>query len=620
MKVRQDVYHISGAYVCVARFFFLALAVAGLLGTITGVFAQSAQVQLTISNAGCPATSASRGGIGYTCHGTIGVTSQLSRVALRGNVTYVESYRNYSSYTYAASLSFSPGSTVNGPGTAVVNASASYVSYLSVSRSTMYVQAYDPNNPSTVYATASASAPISFPSQQGSSSEGNLFILTMEIPLFQVPALGISSSNPDFATLFSTFDQLPLGDFYMLVAEVAVILLIGAGLINVIMYLTGASEQQKGGTGGTLAGISNVLVTLLLILLLPYAYNAVAGFVNILDQQIIAGPGNPYTQYLANSQLIWNTLPTGGNLLTDFIGAIASIMAWAMSWLLGSARLFLIGAVTVAMPIVLVLRNIRFTARFAGVVEDTFYGLIFASVISALFIGLAAYILNHWSGSIFQAASVDQTWVALAALFGAILAPTVFAPMTGFFFQTMSQVGMAATGTAFAIGAGATGPAGAGLKGGLAMAGQSLGGLAMNNPAAGFTEKAGAALGGFGSGFSRSVPHMLQNMALMGTVGTLGGLGASRSASAINRAIELKMPEETTQSIQKHRAEVLTKEFQLSVRGGPLPEKGWNNLFNRAFTVGVPHEAIRSKFDWAGGDLGQFRMEVDQLIASHAGR
>jgi hypothetical protein len=619
LNVKQDLYNVSGAYVRVSRYFFLALAVTGLLGTITGVFAQSTQVQLTISNAGCPATSASRGGIGYTCHGTIGVTSQLSRVALRGNVTYVESYRNYSSYTYAVGLSFSPSNTVYGPTTTVVNASASFVSYLGVSKPTMYVQAYDPNNPSTVYATAEAPAPISFPSS-GRSSEGNLFILTMEIPLFQVPALGISASNPDFATLFSTFDQLPLGDFYMLVAEVAVILLIGAGLINVIMYLTGNSEQQKGGTSGSLAGISNVLVTLLLIILLPYAYNAVAGFVNILDQQIIAGPGNPYTQYLANSQLIWNTLPTGGNLLTDFIGAIASIMAWAMSWLLGSARLFLIGAVTVAMPIVLVLRNIGFTARFAGVVEDTFYGLIFASVISALFIGLAAYILNHWSGSIFQAASVDQTWVALAALFGAILAPTVFAPMTGFFFQTMSQVGMAATGTAFAIGAGAAGPAGAGVKGGMAMASQSLGALAMSNPLAGFREKAGAAVSGFGSGFAPSAPHMFQNMALMGTVGTLGGLGASRSASAINRAIELKMPEETSQSIQMHRAGLLTKEFNLHVQGGPLPEKGWTNLFNRAFSVGVPHETIRSSFDRIGNDFGQFRTEMDQLIASHAGR
>jgi len=603
MRVRSGLYQFSAGYVRISRYFFLALAVAGLLGTVTGVFAQSTQVQLTLSNVGCPATSAGRGGMGYTCHGTVGVTTQLSRVALRGNVTYVTGYRNYSSYTNGAALSFSPSSILSGPGTGVVNASASFVSYLGVSRATMYVQAYDPNDPATVYATAEAPAPVSFPSS-GRSSEGNLFILTMEIPLFQIPQLGISASNPDYKTLFATFDQLPLGDFYMLIAEVAIILLVGAGLIDVIMYLTGNSEHQKGGTSGSLAGISNVFVTLLLVLLLPYAYNAVAGFVNILDQQIIAGPGNSYSTYLANSQLIWNTLPTGGNILTDFIGAIASIMAWAMSWLLGSARLFLIGAVIVAMPIVFVLRNIRFTARFAGVVEDTFYGLIFASVISALFIGLAAHILNHWSGSIFQAASVDQTWVALAALLGAILAPTVFAPMTGFFFQTMSQVGMAATGTAFAIGAGATGPAGAGVKGGLAMAGQAVAGISTPQPS--FLQKAGAALSGFGGGFSHSLIPMGQNMLLMGTVGTLGGLGASRSASAINRAIELKMPAQTTQSVISYRAGALVNELQISGEMKPF--------FERAFAAGVDHRTIR-RFDIAyHHDLAQFQSAIGDEI------
>jgi hypothetical protein len=219
------------------------------------------------------------------------------------------------------------------------------------------------------------------------------------------------------------------------------------------------------------------------------------------------------------------------------------------------------------------------------VVEDTFFGVIFARVISALLIGLAAYILNHWSGSMFQAASVDQTWVALAALLGAILAPTVFAPMTGFFFQTMSQVGMAATGTAFAIGAGARGPGGAGVKGGLAMAGQSLGALAANSPTAGFAQKAGAAMSGFAGGFSRSVIPMGRNMLLMGTVGTLGGLGASRSTSAINRAIELKMPAQTTQSIVTYRAGALVNELQISSE--------MKSFFERALAAGVHHDRIR---------------------------
>ena len=260
-------------------------------------------------------------------------------------------------------------------------------------------------------------------------------------------------------------------------------------------------------------------------------------------------------------------------------------MAWVMSWLLGSARIFLIGAVTVAMPIVLVLRNISFTARLAGAVEDTFFGLIFASVISALFIGLAAYIFNHWSGSMFQAADIDQTWVALAALMGAILVPTIFAPMTGIFFQTMSQVGMAAAGTAVAIGAGGLGPGAAGVKGGLAMGGQALGGLASSNPTAGFAQKAGAALGGFGGGFAHSLLPMGQNMLLMGTVGTLGGLGASRSASAINRAIDLKMPGQTTQTIVSYRAGALTNELKLSSEMKPFLE--------RTLGAGVHHDRIR---------------------------
>ncbi|MDG6910660.1 MAG: hypothetical protein JRN08_09860, partial [Nitrososphaerota archaeon] len=270
MEVRSGLYQVSAGYVRVSRYFFLALAVVGLLGTATGVFAQSSQVQLTLSNVGCPATAAGRGGIVFSCHGTVSVTSQLKEVALRGNITVVTDYRNHN-YTGGDPLGFSPSSAVSGPGTAAVNASASFNDYVGSPRVTMYVQAYDPNSPSTVYATVQAAAPVSLP-YAGGSSEANLFILTMEIPLFQVPALGISSSNPDFSTLFATFDQLPLGDFYMLIAEVAVILLVGAGLIDVIMYLTGNSERQKGGTSGSLAGISNVFVTLLLVLLLPYAY------------------------------------------------------------------------------------------------------------------------------------------------------------------------------------------------------------------------------------------------------------------------------------------------------------------------------------------------------------
>ncbi|HUH82657.1 MAG TPA: hypothetical protein VLX33_02120, partial [Nitrososphaerales archaeon] len=149
----------------------------------------------------------------------------------------------------------------------------------------------------------------------------------------------------------------------------------------------------------------------------------------------------------------------------------------------------------------------------------------------------------------------------------------------------MSQVGMAAAGTAVAIGSGALGPGAAGVRGGLAMAGQSLGGLAMNNPTAGIAQKAGAALGGFGGGFARSMPNMAQNMVLMGTVGTLGGLGAGRSMSGVNRAIELKTPGQTTQHIVSFRAGALANELELPGEMKPY--------FDRALSGGMGHERIR---------------------------
>jgi len=78
---------------------------------------------------------------------------------------------------------------------------------------------------------------------------------------------------------------------------------------------------------------------------------------------------------------------------------------------------------------------------------------------------------------------------------------------------------------------------------------------------------------------------MGQNMLLMGTVGTLGGLGASRSASAINRAIDLKMPGQTTQTIVSYRAGALASELKLPSEMKPF--------FDRALAASVHHERLR---------------------------
>ncbi|MDG6902365.1 MAG: hypothetical protein JRM80_10480 [Nitrososphaerota archaeon] len=288
---KSIVYQISSGYLRISRYFFLALAVAGLLGTVTGVFAQGQQQQLTLTLSDVKVVETSLHLVDVvSVSGTVTVSGPAQGSWSGGplhfggwayvtgedrfgndeevNITLSSGDFNPSTLSFPASSDSSFSNQQNGPHTIIPYA--------------IVVHAYDQSGELVGISNVLQGA-----GQAGSSA--NLFILTMEIPLFQVPALGISASNPDFSNLFATFDQLPLGDFYMLLAEVAIILLVGAGLINVIMYLTG-NGTQKGGTSGTLAGLSNVLMTLLLVFLLPFAYNAVAGFVNVLDQQIIAGP------------------------------------------------------------------------------------------------------------------------------------------------------------------------------------------------------------------------------------------------------------------------------------------------------------------------------------------
>ncbi|MDG7022943.1 MAG: hypothetical protein JRN45_00320 [Nitrososphaerota archaeon] len=601
MGVKDGLHDAASAYRKLSRYFFYALLVFGLLGTVTGAFAQSQNTALpltltlsdvqvfsgptysaTITSAtGTVTVSGPWSGGPLHFSGWIAITDDQG--VINGTITSGDFSPSSLSYPSPASSSFE----FTGPGRDKM------ISYVLV------IDAY--NQTGHLVGTTGEI--------QG-TGHANLFILNIELPLFQVPALGISASSPDFSNLFATFDQMPLGDYYMLLAEVAVIFLIGAGLVNFIFYLTGGGEGRN--QTKTLAGLNNLLITVLVIFLLPYAYNAVAGFVDVLDQVIIAGPGHfgTYsTTYLTNLQLVRNTLPTGGNILTDVIGLVASVMAWVFTWLLGSARLFLIGSVIVAMPVVLVLRDIKFTSRFAGTIEDTLYGLVFASMMSALFIGLAAYLFNNWDGSIFAAANVAKTWVALAALLGAIFIPTVFAPLSGIFFQTMAQTGMAAAGTAISMGAGAAGPAGAGIAGGAGAASQAISGLGSG---AGFAQKAGAALSGFGGAFAYAIPHMGQNMLLMGTVGTLGGLGASRAASSINRMIELKTPGQTTQSINSHRAGMLTGELG-------LPEAETKAHIARALGAGVHHDEIRA-IQRMSSNLDGFRQDLDTKIKLKTGK
>ncbi|MEM0075014.1 MAG: hypothetical protein QXV84_01560, partial [Conexivisphaerales archaeon] len=126
--------------------------------------------------------------------------------------------------------------------------------------------------------------------------------------------------------------------------------------------------------------------------------------------------------------------------------------------------------------------DIPFTQKLGRIIEDTFFGLVLATILSASMLSAAGYLLLNWNTStnIFIQAGIPSEWMASAAIIVAILAPTVLAPLTSTVYQTTSQVAMAAGSVALAVASGfgagsieAAGPLGgvAGGAGGVGGAG-----------------------------------------------------------------------------------------------------------------------------------------------------
>ena len=205
-----------------------------------------------------------------------------------------------------------------------------------------------------------------------------------------------------------------------------------------------------------------------------------------------------------------------------------------------------------AFPVAVGLRMIPFTRKLSQMVEDTLFGLILASLMSAIVIGVASNVLqSNSSSNIFNVVQGWQGWMAAAALFAAVLMPTVFAPLTSIVFQTASQAAMTGVGVGTAIVAGG---AIAGV-GGVGAAKMAVGGLTMpGSPGylgSGVTPTTGQKLAAGMKAFSRhSFPAMLSNITSLGAAGTLGALGAGEGARIVNRTLPLKTAKDVTASYQ----------------------------------------------------------------------
>ncbi|MDG7040447.1 MAG: hypothetical protein JRN66_04170 [Nitrososphaerota archaeon] len=279
----------------------------------------------------------------------------------------------------------------------------------------------------------------------------NLFTTIVALPLFNDTMLGayVPSST-------STQPTLPLGGVFNLLLIVSLIVL--AASVLFIFFIPQRGERPTPGSA-----LAKVAMGVIVILLFPFIYDRIAELLNLLNQTIIAYP-NPAPSYTVALYHVYSSIivPASGGLLTYMMTgvlaiayAVVALIVTIMMYLVGTVRIFLVGGMIVMFPLSVALRDIPFTQKLGRIIEDTLFGLILATILSSVMLGVAGTLLANWSaGNIFAQAGIPSQWMAAAAVIVAILAPTVLAPLTSTVYQTTSQIAMAGGSVAMAVGMG----------------------------------------------------------------------------------------------------------------------------------------------------------------------
>ena len=404
------------------------------------------------------------------------------------------------------------------------------------------------------------------------SGQSDVYVLAVVVPLFNDTMLGATCetvqglcgpSDPNPSPLYGY--QLPAGSLYNYVMAISLVLLaIGALLAYLGKVASGKQDRNS--------ILMDAVVGVVAIFLFPLIYNNVATVVNYLDQSIIAYP-NPYTSYPIAIQNVWNQLlsldtSSWWNVLWDaantLAGWVISLILWLMLRIVGTVRLFVFAVVIVAFPISMGLRLIPFTKKLSDYVQETLFGMILASLMSAVILGVAAYAFANWSNptNIFATGGIEEKWVAASALFAALLIPTVFAPLTSFVYMATSTAAIAAGGVAAStmasaaapvagVGAGAIGlgSVAGGLGGAIGRGATTTGGVlasSMQAPAA-----AASAGGVTWRHAGLAVAHGLKNAFLVGSTGALGAMGARAAERDIYRVMPVTSQHDMTRMISQ---------------------------------------------------------------------
>ena len=328
----------------------------------------------------------------------------------------------------------------------------------------LYVAPVNPSDNETI------GSPLTYAYAPSASSLNwiDLYNAIVALPQFNDTMLFAYATRPS-----QSQPALPLAPYYNLMAMTAIIVLIPISLIDLI-----PSYQKREQAGFSLI-LMKISMSVLLILIFPFLYDRIAYLMNILNQMIIAYPLPYYDYTLAiaglETYLLFPSALTPISIISTsilFVGyAVVDAILWILNFMLGTIRILLIAGMIILFPLSVALRDFRYTSKLGRMIEETLFGLMLATILSASMLGIANFLLTNWSSpaNMFRLAGVQSQWVAISAVVGALLAPTVLAPLVSAVYESTSMMASVAGGIATAqlmgLASGMLEGAGSGMKG-----------------------------------------------------------------------------------------------------------------------------------------------------------
>ncbi len=233
-------------------------------------------------------------------------------------------------------------------------------------------------------------------------------------------------------------------EVYPLIQNVALVFFVFVLLMAGLSYAVENFGILKEGTASHI--LSSSLFTLVMLFLILPVYNTTATMFNVITDPtsgMILKNGEITELLKAAISPEFVNVPQGivQTILSVFVFILVLVELLAVA-ILGTLRIFFVGAILVMMPLILILRLIPLTKGVADSLMEMEIGLILASLIAAIFLKFGYEVATEWGGLL-------SVLAAFGTLVATALMPTVLAPKVGSVFSsTVSMVTTAGTGAA----------------------------------------------------------------------------------------------------------------------------------------------------------------------------